>query len=1008
MFDLKELHKHREALLLAEVAAWLHDMGKCTDAFLLPDGIGFNASNCQGNPRVNPHKAILSPQELQRLPYWQRLSPRRGQCARLVEANHNTALWRTLNRLNLRFPMPLIDLGNIGNVSLEELILWGRPLVADRYVNFRSVLGPALTHLAAILGYAHKSAHMEKEDKADGGNSSTITSPFGLARLKIDRLDQKLKEVLESMRSPRSQLAYKLKTNFTKAPGDTRRPINEVTLWDWSSIVAALYKAEVARYVLTGQRREPRDIAWRLLSLRTDGLSYLLSAPSIPDLLARRNMLQDGWNRVRRLLEETYPLGLEVYRDENGSVFVVPDIEQLDTALVNSATHKTLGQHILEKFAEGTIENDPCLAIKGEIVPEVYVDSEPWKGQPTSQELPPIGKNWKRSGEKGHLERETHLIADPRFVADAWRRHHGEICTVCGLRPQGPSTKAKNRNVCGICERRRADRAKEWATEKLYTTIWVDEVVDVNGRLALLVGTFDLTHWLSGVFVRTLAVRDPKCDSTKTADVLAKSPSFARLRRIWETTRRFWQEVVPTPEIGEDSKHYADRLRKSVLGRCAPQIGPRLEIRGQLPRHVENPLGPYHAYEIVLPQDVKVSALWDPENKRFIILENLLYIARLLDENVYTCKGALETVKSALRGTLTVGEPTGYGAVNKVWGEITVEEGGASEIDGGYFPVIPILAEPRIFMALVPADKALKVVEEIKAKYEREMGKVRNRLPLHLGIVFAHRRTPMRALLDAGRQMLRRTCDAAGWQVRKVREQPDKGGTLPERFHADQNGQFAKWYEVVLEKNGCQITWYVPMMMGDGQTKDPWYPYVFLETDDEPTDRSRRFLAPNPETGRDGWLVHVGELKSGDRIYFAPSTFDYEFLDVTSRRFEIHYDGNGRRVTRPTRPYYLDDLERLNTLWYHLLHLSRTQRHQVISTVETTREVWFGRDEGKRSWRDDVFKRFVADTLAGAAWPGGHPWRSISPDERTALIEAGMRGELADLAELHMEILKEG
>jgi len=35
------------------------------------------------------------------------------------------------------------------------------------------------------------------------------------------------------------------------------------------------------------------------------------------------------------------------------------------------------------------------------------------------------------------------------------------------------------------------------------------------------------------------------------------------------------------------------------------------------------------------------------------------------------------------------------------------------------------------------------------------MGKVRNRLPLHLGVVYAHRRTPLRAVLGAGKRMLR-------------------------------------------------------------------------------------------------------------------------------------------------------------------------------------------------------------------------------------------------------------
>ncbi|MBU1247394.1 MAG: hypothetical protein KKB70_01745, partial [Proteobacteria bacterium] len=49
----------------------------------------------------------------------------------------------------------------------------------------------------------------------------------------------------------------------------------------------------------------------------------------------------------------------------------------------------------------------------------------------------------------------------------------------------------------------------------------------------------------------------------------------------------------------------------------------------------------------------------------------------------------------------------------------------------------------------------LAVAQAIKEKYEREMGKVRNRLPLTLGAVYFGRRTPLAAALDAGRRILR-------------------------------------------------------------------------------------------------------------------------------------------------------------------------------------------------------------------------------------------------------------
>jgi hypothetical protein len=234
----------------------------------------------------------------------------------------------------------------------------------------------------------------------------------------------------------------------------------------------------------------------------------------------------------------------------------------------------------------------------------------------------------------------------------------------------------------------------------------------------------------------------------------------------------------------------------------------------------------------------------------------------------------------------------------------------------------------------------------------------------------------------------------------------NKGDPLPSRFTPDQQRQFAEWFEVTLQHADHRVTWHVPALMSDGQTEDLWYPYVFLRETNESVDRSRRFKAPNPWTGQDGWLIHAAELQPGDPVFFTPSTFDFEFLDTTARRFDVHYDEQGRRPRR-TRPFYLEDIDRMEELWGVIRRLSRTQRHQVVRTIEETRELWFGADRDSRSSSDPTFKRFVADTLAGAEWPKNQPWKAILDRQRERLIDAGARGELADWFELHEQILKE-
>ncbi|MCZ7672365.1 MAG: hypothetical protein M5U34_37200 [Chloroflexi bacterium] len=46
---------------------------------------------------------------------------------------------------------------------------------------------------------------------------------------------------------------------------------------------------------------------------------------------------------------------------------------------------------------------------------------------------------------------------------------------------------------------RRAGVAQKWAENELNTTVWLDEVADSNGRLALVVGQWDLENFSQSI-----------------------------------------------------------------------------------------------------------------------------------------------------------------------------------------------------------------------------------------------------------------------------------------------------------------------------------------------------------------------------------------------------------------------------------------------------------------------------------------------------------------------------
>ena len=175
-----------------------------------------------------------------------------------------------------------------------------------------------------------------------------------------------------------------------------------------------------------------------------------------------------------------------------------------------------------------------------------------------------------------------------------------------------------------------------------------------------------------------------------------------------------------------------------------------------------------------------------------------------------------EYIQRGLEGkSFDIEEPTGYGSPNKPLGKLYITDVIFDYTP--YTPAISILTEPRTFMAFVPADKALQVAKDIKEKYDCEMSKVRNRLPLTFGIVFAGRRTPLPAILDAGRRMLKQSSKNELWEVTNVASPCPGCNSWPSEINLTLHR----------EKQTLPVT--VSTVMGDGKTEDVWYPYWHLE-----------------------------------------------------------------------------------------------------------------------------------------------------------------------------------
>lgn len=879
MTDLQVLVKNRDVLFRAEMAAWLHDMGKCSDEHISAVGIGQKGSSQKG-------------------------------------FEYKTHFLDLLGDDNM---IPLLG----EEVSLQELIEKGRPGIVNKEDKL---------YLIRYLGRCHGAAHIEKEAEGcikQNAKDTRISSPFGYeGDCPLCGLTGKLEGLPFDQLERRKEFLNPLKEAFKTAPGDTRRPTNEVDLWSWSSIVAALYKSALAGALL-GHKPAPNDLRWRLLAVRLDAARVLDSADSIPVLQARREWITKGFNAVQTLLEETYPIGNEVYRDENGSIFVVPDLEGL-LEIKDSVKGKSLDELISE-----------ALNYDGEITVSSMLSKHWWaqkppeqksekKGQdlnPKKDEIPPIGDL---------LKDDLYSPPDIERVQEWWdpMSPGPQVCTVSWLRPE--ERRSGHARVSGYWAEKVRGRAKEWLDNR-NTTIWIDEVADQNGRVCLITGRFDLSGWLAPEgHIQSLVVN--------SGASVTKTPSFARLRRVWETTRTFWEEV------------------ETDFSRTVSIAEPRVVFSGTFTSKNGKVPEEAQAYEAVV-DGMSFSVFYS--DGRFFIIENPAWLARKITRVEEGDPRA--RIREFLKNKeVKVREP---GGGSREIGELRVER--STDDEKCYSPVIPIASDPGTFMALVPADRAVEVAKRVKGKYETEMGKVRSKLPLTLGLVFAGSRTPLAALMDAARGMLGREVQEERW-------------VLADNVHTC-DGNYLLTFT-----NG--VTWQVPGKMGDRETDDNWYPYLYVS--EEPSDNISRFQHPKTRA----WLVHASCLKEGTSVIVSPSTFDFEFLDTSSRRWEVDYDEKGRRWKgiKSIRPYLLEELDDFRRIWESLVEsLSTSQIRRVVGLIETKRLGWRGGGE------DRVLEGFVHDVLRNAHWRDGVP--AVPP----MLEEAAMSGMLRDVTELYMQILKE-
>ncbi|PZC51875.1 MULTISPECIES: CRISPR-associated protein Csx11 [unclassified Mesotoga] len=982
--DLTVLAENRDVLLTAEIACWLHMIGKYTKEFMegdhtksrqLPNGLLQNLLTLLEEDLLQKAKRKLPIKDFQ-IPLVVEEFVSKHELGNNIIKDDANAFNKLLNDSHGR------------GSGTEKGILKN-----DVY----STQDNSSMHISTAFGYEANptDADLIEQDSKDLYTLIENVLIDLLQILEISEVDN-----LGRLSKLRTKLINALNQHFAKAIGDTRRPINDVTLWDQTISSVAFFKAELAESLINGYK-DPFDkdnrYTFRYLHVTFDGESYVAKGTGIGDMISRRDLIDEALDRAKSLIEVEYPLGLEIFRDTNGITFLIPELSE-KLAIDDLVTEKkfSLKQTIFEEIANST---------NWEVTPFFHITESP------SRNLYNLGSvvSKKPDGNIPCLK-----------LKELWTEK-AELCPSCNIRSIDANFRKLGIKFCEECFSRITGRGKQWAGNRKNQTVWIDEIADSTGKIALLSSSFNLNNWIGNTnnlstfrnlkktvgfsftdLTRELSTSDelnsiPSLKSVgkkyvltdlKTVDglynfmvgsedlgenkalekheklalaVWRKPPSFARVRRVWETTSKFWDEALA--EIKEVIDPITERFVLKV----------RLNSLN---------LPPNNAYEAKV-NETKFTVFYENENPKgadgfvkLVIIENLELLAKKLPVEIKTDsrKDLVDELIKDLNGKnielYDSSEPSKVLASSRIDG-IEIES-------CNYSPLIEITKDPERFMVLVPADKALEAAKKIKEKYEKEMGKVRNRLPMNLGIVYAGYHTALPAIMDAGRRMMQIDNEEKLWALMK---QPE---------------ELSDYFELTFQEN--QV-WKIPSKMGDC-SEDIWYPYFYVvNKDKDETEFKNRSLSFKGPSGN--WLVHVSELKEGDIVQVTPSYFDFEYLSSASQRFEISYSSGGRRRSnyRKRRPYYLDDLDEIERVWAIIsTRLSNSQIKKLNTLVEEKRRDWALSSEKE----DNTFKSYVENVVENLKWK-----LLLSNHEKQKLVDFCLNGKFVDVLEIHMSIMKD-
>lgn len=500
MTNLEKLKHNREFILVAELGALIHDIGKLDERWPKKSG-----------GKYRHEQAILD------------MDICRQDIRSLLKGENY--LKGFVNQLN-----------NAGFECLNDFILFHSE--RDRKGPLRKII--RLADLwSATEDRAIKEGELTQEEKDKDSYPHYFSSdPFGCETL-VDRsrLNEIRGEIEDALKKCAQQ--YPLGADFavmardliygilqnSEAIASTIRPSNDVTLFDHSYSTSSIFKVLLNQWIL-GKEVTSKDPWDESLEDQVGIYAVIFDVPSlanqvekIGDMQGRRLALESIQDQLKRLLEIDYAVGSEIYRELGLSCFLVPVQFSGDSGC------KELNVFLEERLAE--ICKDEEL-----IIPFGFKSTATRR---VHEALPGI-----LGAARGMTVPANRWLVE--YVEEQWEEapRRAESCPLCGLLPSEVSIgRSRSQRLCSLCNRLRQRGQQE--RRDFPGTVWMDEIADLEtGRVALLSLEVPLEWWLDNEGMI-------KTQQYKFKNVYSKTTSYERLRRIWSVTDKYldkvWEEI---------------------------------------------------------------------------------------------------------------------------------------------------------------------------------------------------------------------------------------------------------------------------------------------------------------------------------------------------------------------------------------------------------------------------------------------------------------------------------